>query len=41
MGLVFEELIRCFAEGSNETAGEDFTPRDIVRFLTTGCQGIQ
>lgn len=35
MGLVFEELIRRFAEGSNETAGEHFTPRDIVR-LTTG-----
>ena len=31
MGLVFEELIRRFAEGSNETAGEHFTPRDIVR----------
>lgn len=35
MGLAFEELIRRFAEGSNETAGEHFTPRDIVR-LTTG-----
>ena len=35
MGLVFEELIRRFAESSNETAGEHFTPRDIVR-LTTG-----
>ena len=35
MGLVFEELIRRFAEGSNETAGEHFTPRDSVR-LTTG-----
>ncbi|WPC33869.1 class I SAM-dependent DNA methyltransferase [Acinetobacter sp. YWS30-1] len=35
MGSVFEELIRRFAEGSNETAGEHFTPRDIVR-LTTG-----
>ncbi|WP_289086485.1 type I restriction-modification system subunit M N-terminal domain-containing protein, partial [uncultured Spongiibacter sp.] len=31
MGLVFEELIRRFAESSNETAGEHFTPRDIVR----------
>jgi type I restriction enzyme M protein len=27
MGLVFEELIRKFAEISNETAGEHFTPR--------------
>lgn len=35
MGLAFEELIRRFAESSNETAGEHFTPRDIVR-LTTG-----
>ena len=31
MGIVFEELIRKFAEQSNETAGEHFTPRDIVR----------
>ncbi|HCG7675597.1 TPA: SAM-dependent DNA methyltransferase [Vibrio parahaemolyticus] len=35
MGLVFEELIRRFAEGSNETAGEYFTPRDIVRLTTS------
>lgn len=35
MGLAFEELIRRFAESSNDTAGEHFTPRDIVR-LTTG-----
>ena len=34
MGLAFEELIRRFAEGSNETAGEHFTPRDIVRLTT-------
>jgi len=34
MGLVFEELIRRFAEGSNETAGEHFTPRDVVRLTT-------
>jgi len=34
MGLVFEELIRRFAEVSNETAGEHFTPRDIVRLTT-------
>ncbi|WP_428354029.1 type I restriction-modification system subunit M [Methyloprofundus sp.] len=34
MGLVFEELIRRFAEGSNETAGEHFTPRDIIRLTT-------
>ena len=34
MGLVFEELIRKFAESSNDTAGEHFTPRDIVRVTT-------
>lgn len=34
MGLVFEELIRRFAEGSNETAGEHFTPRDSMRSRT-------
>ena len=34
MSLVFEELIRRFAESSNETAGEHFTPRDIVRLTT-------
>ena len=33
MGLVFEELIRKFAEISNETAGEHFTPREIVRLM--------
>ncbi len=35
MGLVFEELIRRFAESSNDTAGEHFTPRDIVRLTTS------
>ena len=35
MGLVFEELIRRFAESSKETAGEHFTPRDIVRLSTS------
>ncbi len=34
MGLAFEELIRRFAESSNDTAGEHFTPRDIVRLTT-------
>jgi type I restriction enzyme M protein len=33
MGLVFEELIRKFAELSNETAGEHFTPRDVIRLM--------
>jgi type I restriction enzyme M protein len=35
MGLTFEELIRRFAESSNDTAGEHFTPRDIVRLTTS------
>ena len=30
MGTVFEELIRKFAEISNETAGEHFTPREVI-----------
>lgn len=33
MGMIFEELIRQFAELSNETAGEHFTPRDVVRLI--------
>ncbi len=33
MGLVFEELIRKFAELSNETAGEHFTPRGVIRLM--------
>jgi len=33
MGLVFEELIRKFAEASNATAGEHFTPRDAIRLM--------
>jgi type I restriction enzyme M protein len=33
MGTVFEELIRKFAEISNETAGEHFTPRDVIRLM--------
>jgi type I restriction enzyme M protein len=31
MGDIFEELIRRFSEASNETAGEHFTPREVVR----------
>lgn len=33
MGLVFEELIRKFAEDSNETAGEHFTPREVIKLM--------
>ena len=35
MGLAFEHLIRRFAESANDTAGEYFTPRDVVRLATT------
>ncbi len=33
MGAVFEERIRKFAEISNETAGEHFTPREVIRLM--------
>ncbi len=33
MGLIFEELIRRFSEQSNESAGEHFTPREVVRLI--------
>jgi len=35
MGLIFEELLRKFSEMSNETSGEHYTPRDIVRLLVS------
>ncbi|MAT73291.1 MAG: restriction endonuclease subunit M [Planctomycetaceae bacterium] len=35
MGSIFEELIRKFAESANDTAGEHFTPRDIVHLVTS------
>jgi type I restriction enzyme M protein len=33
MGYVFEELIRRFSEISNETAGEHFTPREVIQLM--------
>lgn len=33
MGAIFEELIRRFSEASNETAGEHYTPREVVRLM--------
>lgn len=33
MGLIFEELIRKFSELSNETAGEHFTPREVISLM--------
>lgn len=35
MGQAFEELIRKFAEVSNETAGEHFTPREVIRLMVS------
>lgn len=34
MGYIFEELIRISNENSNETAGEHFTPRDVIRLMS-------
>ena len=33
VGLMFEELLRRFSEMSNETAGEHFTPREVIRLM--------
>ena len=33
MGGLFEELLRRFSEMSNETAGEHFTPREVIRLM--------
>jgi len=45
MGTLFEELIRRFSEQSNETAGEHFTPREVialmVRLLIAGNGGLK
>ncbi|MEU1970939.1 class I SAM-dependent DNA methyltransferase [Microbacterium sp. NPDC019599] len=35
MGHIFEELIRKFAEASNETAGEHFTPREVIELMVS------
>ena len=35
MGYIFEELIRKFSEMSNETAGEHFTPREVIRLMVS------
>jgi len=33
MGYIFEELVRKFSEISNETAGEHYTPREVIRLM--------
>ena len=35
MGSIFEELLRRFSEMSNETSGEHYTPRDVVKLLVS------
>lgn len=35
MGYIFEDLIRRFSEMSNETAGEHFTPREVIRLMVS------
>ena len=35
MGLIYEELLRKFSEMSNETSGDHYTPRDVVRLLVS------
>jgi len=35
IGLVYEELLRRFSEMSNETAGEHYTPRDVIRLMVS------
>ena len=35
MGYVFEELLRKFSEMSNETAGEHYTPREVIRLMVS------
>lgn len=34
MGLIYEELVRKFAEQSNDEAGDHFTPRDVIDLMT-------
>ena len=35
MGLLFENLIRRFNELANETAGDHFTPREVIRLMVS------
>lgn len=34
MGYISEELLRRFSEMQNETAGEHFTPREVIKAMT-------
>lgn len=35
MGLIFQNLIRRFNEMANETAGDHFTPREVIRLMVS------
>ena len=35
MGLIFEDLIRRFNEAANETAGDHFTPREVIQLMVS------
>ncbi len=35
MGYIYEELLRRFSEMSNETAGEHYTPREVIRLMVS------
>src|SRR3989449_3068838 len=35
MGLIFDNLIRRFNELANETAGDHFTPREVIRLMVS------
>jgi type I restriction enzyme M protein len=35
MGLAFEDLIRRFNEAANETAGDHFTPREVIKLMVS------
>lgn len=41
MGYIFEELLRKFSEMSNETAGEHYTPREVIRLVADLLIGVR
>jgi type I restriction enzyme M protein len=41
MGYIFEELIRKFSEAANETAGDHFTPREVIRLIVNALSRVR
>jgi type I restriction-modification system DNA methylase subunit len=41
MGLIFENLIRRFNELANETAGDHFTPREVIRLMVNTASSVR